>query len=117
MNTSHFKELLEQEKVKLENELATVGRKNPANSADWEAVEKDNDRDTAEDGEVADSMEEFQNNTAILEQLETRLGEVTVALKQIEAGTYGTCTVCGEVIEEDRLEANPAATTCKQHMN
>lgn len=117
MDTSHFKTLLEEEKVKLEGELATVGRKNPENPADWEAVEKDTGRDTAEEGEVANSMEEFETNTAILNQLETRLGEVRIALKQIEAGTYGTCTVCGEKIEEDRLEANPAAATCKQHMN
>ncbi|MCA9353454.1 TraR/DksA C4-type zinc finger protein [Candidatus Nomurabacteria bacterium] len=39
------------------------------------------------------------------------------ALKRIENGTYGTCSVCGEKIEEDRLGANPAADTCKAHMN
>jgi RNA polymerase-binding transcription factor DksA len=36
---------------------------------------------------------------------------------QIEKGAYGTCKICGEKIEEDRLEANPAAQTCKLHMN
>ena len=35
----------------------------------------------------------------------------------IAAGTYGTCEVSGEQIEEDRLEADPAARTCKAHMN
>lgn len=37
------------------------------------------------------------------------------ALSQIENGTYGECEVCGEQIEEQRLEALPYATLCMQH--
>jgi DnaK suppressor protein len=65
---------------------------------------------------VADAIEGLEINTAITEQLEMRLREVTLALEKIDAGTYGTCTVCGLAIEEDRLGANPAAPTCKLHM-
>jgi RNA polymerase-binding transcription factor DksA len=42
--------------------------------------------------------------------------EVNTALKQIEKGAYGTCVVCGAEIEKERLDANPAAQTCKLHM-
>jgi RNA polymerase-binding transcription factor DksA len=35
----------------------------------------------------------------------------------MEEGKYGICKVCGEEIEEARLEANPAAETCKAHLN
>lgn len=115
MDTNHYKNLLESEKENLETELKTVGRKNPENPADWEATEH-MDIDAADEEEVADSMEEYENNKAILKQLETRLGEVNDALKKIDNGTYGKCSVCGEPIEKDRLEANPAATTCKLHM-
>lgn len=117
IDTSHFKTLLEAEKSRLENELATVGRKNPSNPADWEATEPAGSVDAAEEGEVADGIEEYETNTAILKQLEDQLADVNAALGKIEAGTYGTCEVCGAEIEADRLEANPSAKTCKAHMN
>ena len=31
-------------------------------------------------------------------------------------GTYGSCEISGEAIEVERLEANPAARTCKAHI-
>ncbi len=37
--------------------------------------------------------------------------------RRIEDGTYGVCTVSGEEIETERLEADPAAKTCKAHLN
>jgi leucyl-tRNA synthetase len=52
----------------------------------------------------------------ILDKLELRLGNVKTALEKIENGSYGICKICGEKIEEDRLEANPASLTCKKHM-
>lgn len=116
INTQHFKELLEKELETLETELSTVGRKNPENAGDWEATEK-MDIDTADEDEVADSMTEYENNKGILDQLETRLSEVKSALKKIEDNTYGICEISGQPIESDRLEANPAARTCKAHMN
>jgi len=36
-------------------------------------------------------------------------------LGRIENGTYGECEVCGEQIEEQRLEALPYATLCMEH--
>jgi DnaK suppressor protein len=33
-------------------------------------------------------------------------------LTRLDAGTYGTCEVCGEPIGTARLEARPAARTC-----
>ena len=104
MNQEKFKKLLEGEKVRLEGELATIGRRNPDNKSDWEAVEPaDLNTDQAEEGEVAESMEVFENNTAILAQLETQLKEVNDALQKMDEGKYGICEVCGKEIEEDRL--------------
>ncbi len=116
-NTQRFKYMLEKEKEMIEKELATVGRKNPDESEDWEATEPEMNTDTAEDGEVAYTIAQFENNRGIVTQLETQLGEVTAALKKVEEGTYGVCETCGEKIEEDRLEANASARTCKTHMN
>ena len=114
-NTQHFKELLQTEKARIEKELGTVGRKK---NGDWEATETDAATvDTAEDGEVADGIEQFETNNAVLHDLEKQLTDVTNALLKIENGTYGVCEISGEPIEQDRLEANPSARTCKAHMN
>ncbi len=116
IDTQHYKKLLEIEKATLEKELSTIARKNPENEGDWEAVEK-NDIEPAEEGEIADNMQEYAENTAVSNQLEVQLKEVNDALERINDGTYGACIVCQNAIEEDRLNASPSAKTCKAHMN
>lgn len=116
MNTEQFKARLTEEKERLEAELATVGRRNPSNPGDWEATPPDVGQE-ADPNDRADQMEEFGNNSAILTDLENRYNDVVAALGRIDAGTYGVCRVSGEAIEEDRLNADPAATTCKAHLN
>lgn len=113
---THFKELLEKERILLESELSTVGRINPENPDDWEATGTALDAIPADENEVADTIEDYENNTAILKQLETRHGEIVRALSKIEAGTYGTCEVSGLPIEKERLLANPAARTSLAHV-
>ena len=41
-----------------------------------------------------------------------QLREVDDALARIEAGAYGTCSVCGKEIPVERLEALPWTTLC-----
>lgn len=115
-NTDHHKTKLEEELKLVEGELMSVGRKNPDNPGDWEATPKDTDNWRPDDQETADKIEGYEENTAVLKQLEIRYNEIKVALEKIAAGTFGVCEVGGEEIEEARLEANPAATTCVKHM-
>lgn len=115
-NAQKYKEKLQSELALLEKELSTVGRVNPENPKDWEAVPEEMDITNADPNETADTIESFENNTAILKQLETRHEEIKRALAKIDDGSYGICEIGGEEIEEDRLEANPAARTCKAHM-
>ncbi len=115
METGPYKELLEQEKATLEAELATVGRRNPANPADWEAVPTETGLES-DPNDQADLMEGYSENNAILTDLETRYQHILDALGRIDAGTYGICSVGGEPIEAERLAADPAATTCKAHL-
>ena len=116
MNTTHFKEKLEKELKLLESELKTVGRINPENPADWQAKQTNLNVTNADKNELADQIENYEGNTAILKQLEIQLNDVKHALEKINAGTYGTCEVDGEPIPEDRLEANPSARTCIEHI-
>src|SRR3989344_6831838 len=116
LNTEHFRDLLLKEAKILEDELASIGRKNPDQKGDWEAVGTDLNDDNADEFDVADDLEQYDNNKAELDQLETHLNDVKSALEKIVEGKYGLCEVCDKPIEEDRLEANPSAKTCKEHM-
>ncbi len=112
----HFKDKLEKEKTLLEEELSSISRVNPNNPRDWEATTSDLEVDSADENEVADKMEELEENKEILNQLEPQLNEVKEALNRIAEGKYGICEISGEIIEKERLEANPSARTCMKHI-
>jgi RNA polymerase-binding transcription factor DksA len=116
MNTSTYQQALEDEKRVLEGELSTVARRNPSNPGDWEAVPQEAGQES-DPNDRADAMEGYGDNAAITNDLEIRYNDILAALERIANGTYGTCVVSGEPIEEDRLKADPAAKTCKEHMN
>lgn len=114
----HFKERLEKEKAVLEEEMAKIGRKNPDRKGDWEPMPPtDRDTSTADENTVADAIEGFEDNAAIMQTLETRYNDIKSALDKIKHNAYGTCQICGKEIETDRLEANPSARTCKEHID
>lgn len=95
--------------------MGTIGRKNPAVPGDWEAMpsEMGTEADLADQADVVMSRE---SNTAILADLEARYDTILGALSRIEKGTYGICETCRKKIEEVRLEADPAATTCTKDL-
>jgi len=115
-DTNTYKKLLEQELKTVTDELKTVGHVNPSNPGDWEANPPKDTEDDADENLTADNIESYETNTAILKQLEIRFNEVKAALARIAKGTYGVCEKCGKPIEEKRLKANPAATTCMSCM-
>lgn len=113
----NLKDKLEKEKKLLESDLKSVGRINPENPADWESTPANQDILKSDINELGDKFEEYEKNSAILEPLEIRYNEIKNALAKIDSGErYGVCDVCDKPIEFDRLEANPAATTCEAHM-
>jgi len=115
MKTEHFRKKLEEEKKKLELEMGHIGRKNPAVPNDWEPVPSE----TGTESDLADQADvvvNHENISAILADLEARYDTILNALSRIGKKTYGKCEVCGGTIEEARLEADPAATTCTKHL-
>jgi RNA polymerase-binding transcription factor DksA len=55
---------------------------------------------------------EREKDLSILENVEAELADIEHALSRLNDGTYGTCEVCGRPIDDDRLEAVPAARLC-----
>lgn len=112
-----YKTKLEEEKVLLENELGALGKVNK--KGDWEAI-PENETSTQEvqdEGDMAERAEDYEERSMKLNSLEERLSDINKALEKIENENYGICENCGSPIENDRLEANPAALTCKECMN
>lgn len=113
--TKH-KEKLEKELQELTSELSKIGVRNPKVLSGWSLKKPDMDIMQADKNEAADKNEEYHVNSIILDELAVRCKNVERALKKIEDGSYGICEVSGKPIEEERLEANPAARTCKEHI-
>ncbi|NQV93265.1 TraR/DksA C4-type zinc finger protein [Candidatus Kaiserbacteria bacterium] len=102
----------------LHGEMQKIARVNPdSEKEDWEAKGPDLNVLQADQNQRADVQREYELNNTLLKDIETRYNGVKEALVRIEDGTYGVCSVGGEQIELDRLEANPAATTCKAHLS
>jgi RNA polymerase-binding transcription factor DksA len=47
------------------------------------------------------------------QQAQLEYSQIKKALARIEAGTYGQCVVCGEMIDGMRLEAYPHTPFCR----
>lgn len=117
MNVKIYKTKLEEEKKLLEDELGELGKVDK--TGDWEATpeEEMNKQEVPDEGDMAERAEDYEERSIKLNTLEIRLADINKALGKIEAGKYGICEICGKEIEEDRLEVNPAAITCKECMN
>ena len=107
---------LEAELVRLEGEMAKVGRKSPDAPEDWEATVTDADPTATEPDELANKVEESDENQEILNALEISWRNTKRAMMKMVGDSYGTCEVCSAPIEVARLNINPAARTCVAHM-
>ncbi len=117
VDNSQYKERLETMLAELTEELKTLGIHNPEIPEDWEALPADVNVSEADPNVGADRVEDWEERRATLAELETRFNNLRRAIKKIEAGTFGVCEIGGEEIEADRMDANPAARTCKAHIN
>jgi len=108
---------LEEELEVVTRELERIGRVNPDNPKDWEAVPQKMDIQEADRNEAADRIEGYEENTALLKELEIRYNNIKLALKKLDDGSYGMCEIGDEPIRIERLRANPAARSCIKHMS
>ncbi len=93
---------LEEEKSSLNEELQKLRE------------EKTGEIDSADD--VSNAQQDRVRREEIIHNSEERLKEVKKAIAW--AKEYGfVCSICGKKIEKDRLQADPASVTCKEHLN
>lgn len=114
-----YKKILEADKEKVEGELREIADPSSESVGGWQAKGIPNDGEDADRNEVADRLEELGDREAIEATLEKRLENINDALKRVAEGTYGKCEFGGVAhdIEEARLDANPAAKTCIEHLD
>ena len=112
-----LKKKLEEEKELLLREINKIAIKDKSEPGGYAPKETTTNIDDVNDEiDQADEQENIATNNAILVELESRLEEVDTALAKIGTDAFGICIVCAQPIEEDRLKVNPAAKTCKKHM-
>lgn len=63
-------------------------------------------------GDGTSEAVERLSTTAAARSIAASIADIDSALAKIEAGTYGTCDVCGNLIGAPRLAALPAASLC-----
>ena len=61
---------------------------------------------------AASHVFEQQRDLALRDHNRQHLADIDAALGRLDAGTYGTCTSCGNPIHPDRLEALPWTALC-----
>lgn len=66
----------------------------------------------AEPGEGASGYESWFAAVNLQRHMEHQVEEIEGALLRAEAGSYGVCETCGELIGADRLHVLPFATQC-----
>ena len=59
-----------------------------------------------------DAMQGQQMAQETARRRQTQLTMIEAALRRIEGGEYGVCSVCGEDIDKRRLTVNPITTRC-----
>lgn len=106
------KDRLLAEKRRLEEELGRIAKKDPRVADDYDAAFPDYGRSEEEN---ALEEERYAARISTENTLELHLRDVNNALVRLENVAYGICTVCQKEIGEERLRANPAATTCTAH--
>jgi DnaK suppressor protein len=61
---------------------------------------------------AATEVSESQRGEQLRLREERHLGLIEVALRRIDAGGFGVCSICGKPIAPERLEALPWAQDC-----
>jgi RNA polymerase-binding protein DksA len=105
-------------RARLDDELGQM-RGEIADAADaHDRSLRDGETGTGDDqADVGAATFEREHELSLVANSRDLLAQITRALERLDAGTYGTCEICGNPIGKERLKAFPKVTlcvTCKQ---
>jgi RNA polymerase-binding transcription factor DksA len=103
-----LKKHLEEEKLRLETRIKELSGQDP-----FSDPERTNDN-AASDTEASEESD-HDRVAALVDELKVQIGKVDKAIARTNDGTYGFCSVCGNMIDTDRLSVMPTATLCLTH--
>lgn len=107
------KEILLEEKSKIETRLGSFAKESGEHKGEWTSNMPDFDKGTSLE-EEADEVEEFGMRLALEQSMEEQLKAVDLALIKIKKGAYGVCEKCGKEISQGRLKVYPQASQCQK---
>ncbi len=115
MPIKKYKEKLELEKKRIEEELMSFAKKDEKLKHDWDTKfpKFDSAFGSQQPEDAAGEVEEYVAKLPVEHSLENRLRDINLALEKIEKGNYGKCEKCGKIISKERLEAAPEARFCQ----
>jgi len=96
----------------LEEEKKRVVARSDELSAQDPFSNPDRVNDNAASDTEASEESSHDRFSALVEELKGKREAIDAALMRIAQGTYGFCTVCGAMIDTDRLAVLPTATLC-----
>ena len=105
-DTEHFRDLLLQERARLEEEREQIRSRSGSVDGALPEEGEGGDEDTAD---LASAMMDKEMDLSVEDEIEDLLGQVAHALCKLEDGTYGICDMSGEKISKGRLELIPWA--------
>jgi len=115
LDKKKIKEKLESERDVLLEQMKGLGRLNEE-TGEWETTPEELEFPESDENDKADRFEDFEARSSMMKPLETRLNNILKAIKGLNRESFGKCEVCKKDIEMARLEVNPAARTCKRHL-
>lgn len=111
MNAAFLEQIkakLQEEEARLKQDLDDMGYRKDSDGN----ITVDTETGGNSDDDNASEVTSYADGVSVAERLESELKDVRKALSSIEAGTYGTCKYCKKPIDEKRLLARPASSSC-----
>ncbi len=112
MADSSAKERLEEEQTRLRTLLGRIVEEHQTGQSEQDSVGELSTFDQHQ-ADLGTETFEREKDLSFLESIEGELADVEHALRRLDEGTYGICEACGRPIDEERLEAVPAARFCR----
>ena len=103
-----FKTLIMEKRKVVADDLAVAKEK-------ADEVLKNNSVNAIYSSHIADAgsdQQEMEKNYYMMDREDTFLQYLNQALEMLDAGTFGVCTSCGDLINKERLLEVPFTTSC-----